>query len=120
MESNNPASANASASPGSYVANVMSDIENLNRFAGASLVNDRKTMIECFNGFSWRDARVMSHMERYCAADHAERQLIDDVYRVLCPSFDRVQGPSFAAMSLWLKARLHLQHQTTPFSPVRH
>ncbi|GIX65389.1 uncharacterized protein BcabD6B2_48240 [Babesia caballi] len=106
--------------PVTHVERVAADINNLNRFAAASQVGDRKTMIECFNAFSWRDARVLSHVERYCAADHEERKLIDDVYRVLCPSFDRVQGPSFAAMSLWLKARLHLQHQTSPFSPVRH
>ncbi|GFE55604.1 hypothetical protein BaOVIS_030080 [Babesia ovis] len=108
----------ASASQGSHVEAVTSDIANINRFAGASLVGDKQTMIECFNGFSWRDQRVLSHMERYCSADPAERQLIDDVYRVLCPSSDKIQGPSFAAMSLWLKARLHLQHQNSPFSPL--
>ncbi|EDO05897.1 uncharacterized protein BBOV_IV003000 [Babesia bovis T2Bo] len=109
----------SASSRDSHVESVTSDIEHLNRFASASLVGDRNAMISSFNGFSWRDRRVLSHMERYCSADPSERELIDDVYRVLCPLSDKVHGPSFNAMSLWLKARLHLQHEKSPFSPIK-
>lgn len=102
----------------SYVENVVSDIANLNKYANASFVGDRQTMIECFNAISWGDKQVKENIRKYCEADHAERQLIDDVYKVVCPYFDKVQGPTFNTMSLWLKSRLHMQHQKEPFNPV--
>ncbi|KAK1935979.1 hypothetical protein X943_000706 [Babesia divergens] len=105
--------------PGSYVRYVTSDINHLNKYANAAMVGDRQTMIKCFNSISWDDKNVLNHLPKYCEADHTERQLIDDIYRVLCPSFDKVQGPSFSTMSLWLKARLHMQHQKAPLSPVK-
>lgn len=104
----------------SYVDALTSDIDHLNSYAQASFVGDRDAMIRSFNAISWSDKRVKEHMKKYCEADYAERKLVDDYYRILCPHYDKVQGPSFNTMSLWLKARLHMQHLKSPLRQVHH
>ncbi|BAM39112.1 conserved hypothetical protein [Theileria orientalis strain Shintoku] len=99
-----------------YVGSLVSDLENLNRFASATLDGDKKTMLESFNKFSWDDKKVYEHLPKYCDLEDKDLIYVDKVFSHLCPNYSKVHSPTFNTMALWFKTRLHLQHQLSPFS----
>uniref|UniRef100_A0A3B0MGC6 ATPTG10-like domain-containing protein n=1 Tax=Theileria annulata TaxID=5874 RepID=A0A3B0MGC6_THEAN len=101
-------------SPG-YLANLLNDLEKINKFINSVADGDKKGMLESFNGFSWDDERVRDHLPKYCELNTEDLKYIDKVFSHLCPKFNQVNSPSLNTMALWLKTRLHLQHQLSPF-----
>ncbi|EKX72105.1 conserved hypothetical protein [Theileria equi strain WA] len=86
-----------------------SDLESINKFADSIQHLSPEGMVEAFNKFSWDDQAVAKHLPVYCKASPEELKKVDDAFVKLVPSQDKVYGPNFNTMALWLKTRIHMQ-----------